>query len=208
MSREALSYLHFLDEEIETQRVNLSDALQLVWGNVLALKLRPPMLCLCACVLSSFSHDQLFATLWTVALQAPLSMGFSRQEYWGGGHFLLQCSVYGSSCLWQSWGRVSYSLGCTEVSWTKGFHGDSETSGRCRRSGWGLLQGPVQGRATRRVQPVWPQPLTKNRTHFIFKQGFLLYPYPCLWNYTLTPSPGVEETRNGLGYQSAVVGVA
>ena len=27
---------------------------------------------------------QLFATLWTVASQAPLSMGFSRQEYWSG----------------------------------------------------------------------------------------------------------------------------
>ena len=27
---------------------------------------------------------QLFSTSWTVALQAPLSMGFSRQEYWGG----------------------------------------------------------------------------------------------------------------------------
>ena len=27
---------------------------------------------------------RLFATLWTVALQAPLSMGFSRQEYWSG----------------------------------------------------------------------------------------------------------------------------
>ena len=26
----------------------------------------------------------LFLTLWTVALQAPLSMGFSRQEYWSG----------------------------------------------------------------------------------------------------------------------------
>ena len=26
----------------------------------------------------------LFATLWTVAYQAPLSMKFSRQEYWGG----------------------------------------------------------------------------------------------------------------------------
>ena len=26
----------------------------------------------------------LFATLWTVACQAPLSMGFSRQEYWSG----------------------------------------------------------------------------------------------------------------------------
>ena len=27
---------------------------------------------------------QLFATPWTVAYQAPLSMGFSRQEYWSG----------------------------------------------------------------------------------------------------------------------------
>ena len=25
-----------------------------------------------------------FATLWTTACQAPLSMGFFRQEYWGG----------------------------------------------------------------------------------------------------------------------------
>ena len=32
----------------------------------------------------SLSHVQLFATLWTVAHQAPLSMGFSRQEYWSG----------------------------------------------------------------------------------------------------------------------------
>ena len=31
-----------------------------------------------------FSHVQLFATLQTVAHQAPLSMGFSRQEYWSG----------------------------------------------------------------------------------------------------------------------------
>ena len=30
-------------------------------------------------VLSRFSHVQLFATLWTVAHQASLSMGFSRQ---------------------------------------------------------------------------------------------------------------------------------
>ena len=33
------------------------------------------------------SQVQLFATLWTVACQAPLSMEFSRQEYWSG----LQC---------------------------------------------------------------------------------------------------------------------
>ena len=31
-----------------------------------------------------FSCVWLFATLWTIAYQAPLSMGFSRQEYWSG----------------------------------------------------------------------------------------------------------------------------
>ena len=37
-----------------------------------------------ACVLSHFSLVQLFETLWTVTHQAPLSLGFSRQEYWSG----------------------------------------------------------------------------------------------------------------------------
>ena len=41
-------------------------------------------------VRACFSHVQLYATPWTVAHQAPLSMGFSRQEYWGGLHALLQ----------------------------------------------------------------------------------------------------------------------
>ena len=36
------------------------------------------------CVLSCLSRGRLFATLWTVACQALLSMGFSRQEYWSG----------------------------------------------------------------------------------------------------------------------------
>ena len=35
-------------------------------------------------MLSHFSHVQLLATLWTVANQASLSMGFFRQEYWSG----------------------------------------------------------------------------------------------------------------------------
>ena len=35
-------------------------------------------------MLSGFSHVRLFGTLQTVARQAPLSMGFSRQEYWSG----------------------------------------------------------------------------------------------------------------------------
>ena len=37
---------------------------------------------LCICMLSHLSHVQVFVPLWTAALQAPLSMGFSRQEYW------------------------------------------------------------------------------------------------------------------------------
>ena len=38
----------------------------------------------------SLSHVQLFSIAWTVASQAPLSMGFPRQEPWSGCSFLLQ----------------------------------------------------------------------------------------------------------------------
>ena len=34
------------------------------------------------------NHVRLFATPWTVACQAPLSVGFSREEYWSGLPFL------------------------------------------------------------------------------------------------------------------------
>ena len=40
--------------------------------------------CVCACACCCFSHVQLSVTPWTVAHQPPLSMGFSRQEYWRG----------------------------------------------------------------------------------------------------------------------------
>ena len=39
--------------------------------------------CVCVCV-KSLSRVRLFATPWTVAHQTPLSIGFSRQEYWSG----------------------------------------------------------------------------------------------------------------------------
>ena len=47
---------------------------------------------LCAVCAQLLSRVWLFATPWTVAHQAPLSMGFPRQEYWGvrGCHSLLQ----------------------------------------------------------------------------------------------------------------------
>ena len=35
-------------------------------------------------MLSCFSHVQLFVTPWTLTHQAPLSIEFSRQEYWKG----------------------------------------------------------------------------------------------------------------------------
>ena len=45
----------------------------------------------------SLSHVQVFATPWTVAHQAPLSMGFSRQEYWRGLPFPSPVKVLGEA---------------------------------------------------------------------------------------------------------------
>ena len=41
-------------------------------------------ICVCVCVCCHFSRVRFFATLWTVARQAPMSTGFSRQAYWSG----------------------------------------------------------------------------------------------------------------------------
>ena len=43
---------------------------------------QPSIILVCVCVLSRSVMSNSFATLWTVAHQAPLSMGFFRQEYW------------------------------------------------------------------------------------------------------------------------------
>ena len=58
--------------------------------NIFSPEYRPSVLitgrfhiCKFACMLSRFSCVQLFETLWTVACQAPLSIGFSRQN-WSG----------------------------------------------------------------------------------------------------------------------------
>jgi len=45
---------------------------------------RDQVKCVCVCMLSHFSRVWFFATPRTVAHQAPLSIGFSRQEYWCG----------------------------------------------------------------------------------------------------------------------------
>ena len=57
-----------------------------------------------AFVLSCFSSVRLFATLWTIACQAPLSMGFSRQECWSG----LPVPSYRGSSRSRDWTQISY----------------------------------------------------------------------------------------------------
>ena len=75
--------------------------------------------CIPACMLSHFSHAPPFETLWTVAHQAPLSMGFSRQEYWSGlscppsGIFQTQGPNLCLLCLYVSAGRFF----TTSASW-------------------------------------------------------------------------------------------
>ena len=48
-------------------------------------------------VLSRFSRVWLCATPWTAACQAPLSMGFSRQEHWSGLPFPSPCGWLGQA---------------------------------------------------------------------------------------------------------------
>ena len=55
---------------------------------------------------NSLSHVQLFVTPWTIAHRAPLSMEFSRQEYWSGFH----SSSKGSSQP-RDWTQVSRTAG-------------------------------------------------------------------------------------------------
>ena len=73
---------------------------------------------MCCAVLICFSHVLLFVTLWTVAHQAPLSMGFSRQENWSG----LPCSPPGDL---SNQGIEPMSL--TSPAWAGGFFTTSAT---------------------------------------------------------------------------------
>ena len=63
------------------QDVKKSEALDFEGGHVKWRRCTGKQYCMLSCI-------RLFATLWTVALQAPLSIGFSRQEYWSELPFL------------------------------------------------------------------------------------------------------------------------
>ena len=68
------------------------------------------------CMLSHFSHVWLFVTLGTVAYQAPLSMGFSRQEYWSG----LSCPAPGDLSTQGSSSHLLRLLYCRLYHWANG----------------------------------------------------------------------------------------
>ena len=68
--------------EVEDKRLELIEKMWSPYVLYSNLPCRPSALC--ACVLSCFNRAQFFVSLWTIVCQAPLSMGFSRQEYWSG----------------------------------------------------------------------------------------------------------------------------
>ena len=90
-------------ETVETMRV--------FWGAPKSLQMVPNLVF----VVSSPSHVRLSCDPWTVAHQAALSMGFSRQEYWNGLPFpspgdlptqgLNQCLLLGRWMWFNSWVR-------------------------------------------------------------------------------------------------------
>ena len=64
-------------------------------------------------LLSYFSHVWLFVTQWTVARQAPLPMGFSRQAYWSGLPFPSPEGIFQP----RNWTQVSCIVGRFFINW-------------------------------------------------------------------------------------------
>ena len=84
------------DQHFHFQTQNFPDHVQDCWSAGKAHSGTPSWACRLqfpvvarACMLSHFSLFWLFATPWTAACQAPLSMGFSRQQDWNGLPFLI-----------------------------------------------------------------------------------------------------------------------
>ena len=78
----------FNNEKYDVESLSVSFQVTQIWNNSqhfskICAPPDPDTMRAC-CMLSHFSCVWLFATLWTEHCQAPLSMGFSGQEYWSG----------------------------------------------------------------------------------------------------------------------------
>ena len=100
------------------------------------------------CGLSHFNCDQLLVTLWTVAHQAPLSMGFPRQECWSG----LPCPPVGDL---PDPGIKPKSL--TSPALTDGFFAAS-TTWETQTERWRIKNGAWQGSADGAPEPGMNEP--------------------------------------------------
>ena len=72
---------------IQINREKLKNVKEEWTGSCMMQRLKSSCVCLCVCgcvCAQLFSHVRLYVTPWTVAHQAPLSMGLPKQEYWRG----------------------------------------------------------------------------------------------------------------------------
>ena len=87
-------------------------------------------------LLSRFSRVGLCATPQTAAHQAPLSLGFSRQEHWMGCHFLLQCRKGKSES------EVAQSCPTLATPWTAAYQAPPSMEFSRQEEYWGGLPLP------------------------------------------------------------------
>ena len=97
------------------------------------------------CGLSHFSRVQLFVILWTVAPQAPLSVGFPRQECWSG----LPCLLQGIF--------LTQDVSLTSPALTGGFFTTS-TAWETQIEGWRIKNGAWQGSSDGAPEPGMNEP--------------------------------------------------
>ena len=72
------------DSVASTNKMEVKGSQWSGWGGNLSVSIPCNLKVPVCCVLNHFTHIQLFVTLWTIACQTLLSMGFSRHEYWSG----------------------------------------------------------------------------------------------------------------------------
>ena len=126
-----------------------------------------------ACVLSPFTQVWLFATLWTLACQAPLSKGFSSQEYWSGFAYKslkASCQFYTpGTVIWKDLGSIALKYKhhrrqyvCLPVSWLQSSLWHRPSSWCCKTISFSL--GWRQSANRDDLPPRLPTPVLKNST--------------------------------------------